>query len=159
MKSIALTVVSLIGVGYVPLASGTIASFITLPFIMYILSTWDTLTLLYTTVTLFFIGVLFSHFATRNEEDHDPSTIVIDEAMGQCLTFVLVAPYLQEVINLWIYFWGFVFFRIFDVIKVQPARWIDSSVNNAWGVMLDDAIAGIYAALALYAVHKYFFVF
>ena len=44
---------------------------------------------------------------------------------------------------------AFVLFRIFDVVKPWPASWADRSVKGGFGAMLDDVIAGAYAALAL----------
>ena len=42
-----------------------------------------------------------------------------------------------------------------DITKPQPARWADSKVLNAWGVMLDDIFAGVYAAVILYVISIY----
>ena len=81
---------------------------------------------------------------------HDPAFIVIDEVAGQLMTFTFVAQYLQGDIKAWvIYLAGFVLFRFFDIFKPQPVRWADRKILNAWGVMLDDIIAGCYAALIL----------
>ena len=39
---------------------------------------------------------------------------------------------------------GFLAFRVFDILKPQPARNLEK-IPNGWGIMLDDVIAGIYA--------------
>jgi phosphatidylglycerophosphatase A len=44
---------------------------------------------------------------------------------------------------------GFVLFRVFDVWKPWPASWADRSVKGGFGTMLDDVIAGVYAAAVL----------
>jgi phosphatidylglycerophosphatase A len=44
---------------------------------------------------------------------------------------------------------GFLFFRLFDIVKPPPANWFDRRLKNGYGVVLDDVVAGIYAALAL----------
>jgi phosphatidylglycerophosphatase A len=49
---------------------------------------------------------------------------------------------------LWI-FAGFILFRVFDIVKPWPVSWADRKVGGGVGVMLDDVIAGAYAALAL----------
>ena len=41
---------------------------------------------------------------------------------------------------------GFFIFRIFDIIKLPIARYIDRNWHNAWGVLLDDVVSGIYAS-------------
>lgn len=43
--------------------------------------------------------------------------------------------------------WGFILFRIFDVWKPWPIRVIDRQVHGGFGIMLDDIIAGVWAAL------------
>ena len=49
---------------------------------------------------------------------------------------------------MWI-FGGFILFRIFDIAKPWPVSWADRHVQGGFGVMLDDVVAGAYAALAL----------
>ncbi len=44
---------------------------------------------------------------------------------------------------------AFVLFRIFDIVKPHPARWIDNHVKNGLGVMLDDLVAALYTLVAL----------
>jgi phosphatidylglycerophosphatase A len=44
---------------------------------------------------------------------------------------------------------GFALFRLFDVWKPWPIRWLDRRVKGGFGVMIDDAIAGVFAAIVL----------
>ena len=91
---------------------------------------------------------------------HDPSLIVIDEVAGQSLSFVLLADKLVGNMQAWlVYLVGFAFFRLFDIWKPQPVRWADRKILNAWGVMLDDIFAGVYAAVCLYLINRYFSLF
>jgi phosphatidylglycerophosphatase A len=79
--------------------------------------------------------------------DHDPAHFVLDEIAGY-----LVVPLLLPQGTLWqIGFWGFLLFRIIDVIKIPPARQIDRSMHGPWGMVLDDIVSGVYAALVVYA--------
>ena len=41
---------------------------------------------------------------------------------------------------------GFLVFRIFDIIKLPGARYIDRNWHGAWGILLDDIVSGLYAA-------------
>jgi len=76
----------------------------------------------------------------------DPKHFVLDEVAGY-----LVVPILFHHGHLWqIALWGFLAFRILDVIKLPPARQIDRRMHGAWGILLDDIVSGIYAALFLY---------
>ncbi len=53
--------------------------------------------------------------------------------------------------NLALYgFLAFLFFRLCDIVKPWPANWIDKNMHTGFGVMLDDVVAGVYAAVLLY---------
>lgn len=73
----------------------------------------------------------------------DPRNVVVDEVAGQALVFALVPA-----ATWWLALAGFVLFRIFDIAKPWPARRVERWPGG-WGIMADDLIAGLYAALAL----------
>ena len=84
---------------------------------------------------------------------HDNKQIVIDEVIGQ---WIALLPVFFFVGISWLYIIiAFVLFRLFDIQKPWPISYIDKNVEGATGVMLDDIIAGIFAAIliigALYA--------
>jgi phosphatidylglycerophosphatase A len=78
----------------------------------------------------------------------DPQFVVIDEVSGQLLA--LSFPF--TLLNWKSWLLGFILFRVFDIWKPFPARQAES-LHGGWGIMADDWIAGIYAALVLWAVH------
>ncbi len=82
-------------------------------------------------------------------EDKDPSPIVIDEVAGMWLTMTL-APLTPLGILL-----AFALFRLFDIVKPWPVRWVDKKVGGATGIMLDDILAAIWAALVLLAMLEF----
>ena len=87
-------------------------------------------------------------WAVKYWKDEDPGNFVLDEVAGY-----LVVPILFRGGELWqVALWGFLLFRVFDIIKIPPARQIDQNMHGSWGIVLDDIISGIYAALALYAL-------
>jgi len=71
----------------------------------------------------------------------DPGVVVIDEVVGQLITFALV-PY---EIGAWALIVGFVAFRLFDIWKPYPIRRLEA-LESGLGIMADDVLAGIYAA-------------
>ena len=81
--------------------------------------------------------------------DKDPSPIVIDEVAGLWLTLTL-APLTPLGIAL-----AFALFRLFDILKPWPVRWADKNIGGATGIMLDDILAGIWAALVLLAATEF----
>lgn len=143
------------GVGYFPIASGTAGSFAALPFAFigaYFFGFWGILALIAFSMI---IGTIASKEVLKYTE-HDPSIIIIDEVVGQLCAFVLVADKLQDNLKAWlIYLIGFLLFRLFDILKPQPAKWADTKLLNEWGVMLDDVFAGLYAAICLYIINIY----
>lgn len=85
----------------------------------------------------------------------DPPMVVIDEVSGQMITLAGHLAGLAAV-NWKSFAVGFILFRGFDILKPFPARraeWL----RGGWGVMADDWIAGIYAAIALWIVHSLLF--
>jgi phosphatidylglycerophosphatase A len=72
----------------------------------------------------------------------DPGAIVIDEVAGMALS-VLVFPLTLPVLVT-----GFLFFRLFDIVKPFPARG-SQRIGGGVGVMIDDLIAGVYALLVV----------
>ena len=70
------------------------------------------------------------------------------------ITFMPIANHLLENLSAWwVYVVGFFLFRYFDIFKPKLAKWADEKLENAWGVMLDDVFAGLYAAIILYIVY------
>ncbi len=87
----------------------------------------------------------------RQAGGHDDGRIVIDEVAGQlvALTPLVLAGRPR---SLPLVVTGFVLFRVFDVWKPGPVRWLDRNVAGGAGVVLDDVLAGGLAAVALAAV-------
>lgn len=143
------------GVGYFPFASATAGSFATLPFAFvaaYFFGLWGILAL---AAFSMIIGTIASKEVLKYTE-HDPSVIIIDEVVGQLLAFIFVADKLKDNLHAWTaYIIGFLLFRLFDILKPQPAKWADTKLLNEWGVMLDDVFAGLYAAIVLYIINFY----
>ncbi len=77
----------------------------------------------------------------------DPQIVVIDEVSGQLISYLAIGAAVPN----WKYLLlGFILFRVFDIWKPFPARQAES-LPGGWGIMADDWIAGIYAALGLWA--------
>jgi phosphatidylglycerophosphatase A len=93
---------------------------------------------------LFVAGVFAASTAERLTGIEDPRNVVLDEIAGQLLTFLFVAP-----TSGWIMLAGFGLFRLFDVLKPPPARAAER-LRGGWGIMADDYVAGVYAALVLW---------
>ncbi|HKS83628.1 MAG TPA: phosphatidylglycerophosphatase A [Candidatus Acidoferrales bacterium] len=96
-------------------------------------------------IALAIVGVWTSHRVARYSAAKDPQFVVIDEVSGQMFTYVLaLAPANWKYLLL-----GLILFRVFDIWKPFPARQAES-LPGGWGIMTDDWIAGIYAAVGLW---------
>jgi phosphatidylglycerophosphatase A len=76
----------------------------------------------------------------------EPGVVVWDEFVGQWIALTPLLWLARD--TLWICA-AFILFRIFDIAKPWPVSWADKKVRGGLGVMLDDVIAGAYAAMAL----------
>jgi phosphatidylglycerophosphatase A len=93
---------------------------------------------------LFGVGVVVCGATARDLGVHDHGGIVWDEVVGYLITMAF-APH-----GWWWIVLGFVMFRVFDIAKPWPIGAVDRGVRGGWGIMLDDAIAGVYSGMALY---------
>ena len=75
----------------------------------------------------------------------DPSIVVIDEIVGMWISLAWIEPGLLPFIT------AFILFRLFDVLKPEPARFLER-LPGGWGIMLDDVVAGVYANAGTRAV-------
>jgi phosphatidylglycerophosphatase A len=98
------------------------------------------------TVMIAVIGVIVAGRAARYAQIEDPQWVVIDEVSGQLLTYYLFFWLLPLNWKSWLL--GFILFRAFDIWKPFPARQLEH-LPGGWGIMADDWMAGIYAALVL----------
>lgn len=141
------------GVGYLRPAPGTWGSLAAIP-LAYVLHQAGGFPLLSAaTVVVCIVGYWATAAMTKGQENHDPSEIVIDEVAGQWIALWAISyPAWAHDISItalwpgWIS--AFALFRLFDVWKPGPVGWADHK-EGPMGVMLDDVIAGILAAIGV----------
>jgi len=92
-------------------------------------------------------GIWICGIAADKLGEHDFGGIVWDEIAGLLITMWFVAFSWQNLLL------GFVLFRIFDILKPWPIKWIDQKVSGGFGIMLDDVIAGLFAGLILVVIN------
>lgn len=143
-------------VGYLKPAPGTWGSLAALPVALVILWITGPYGLLFMSIVAFGAGYWATVQQTRGQADHDPSEIVIDEVAGQWIALLPVAFGAANNDVSYLALWpgwiaAFVLFRLFDIIKPWIIGWADRR-NDAMGVMLDDVIAGVFAAIGVGAL-------
>jgi phosphatidylglycerophosphatase A len=143
VKSLARLTASWFGIGFLPWAPGTWGSLAALPIAWAIVSFGGKPSLMHAGVAVFVIGCIAADRATRDGVDRDPRWVVIDEVAGQWLT-LLVSP-----LNLVGYGIGFLLFRLFDIWKPWPIRWVERRYGGGFGIMIDDVAAALYAVAVI----------
>lgn len=147
MKKIALILAEFFYLGRSPFAPGTVGSLgslaIWVPAILYNWPFWVKIFLL---VAIFFLGLWASKYGIEYYEKEDPKQVVIDEVVGQGIPFLFISFSLFNIIL------AFLLFRFFDILKPWPIKKIEKSFPNAFGLMFDDVVAGIFALLSIYFI-------
>jgi len=92
----------------------------------------------------FAFGVWLCGSVSRDLRVHDPGGIVWDEFVGYWITMFLLPVRWEWIVA------GFLMFRLLDIWKPWPIRWIDRNVRGGLGVMLDDVLAGAVGCLILH---------
>ncbi|OTG86711.1 phosphatidylglycerophosphatase A [Acinetobacter sp. ANC 4558] len=134
------------GSGLVPKAPGTFGSAFALLFIpiWLHLGFWNSLI---TMLIMSLIGIYICGHTAKIMGVHDDGRIVWDEFAGQSITFLPLIYF--GYINGWWVFIAFILFRLFDIWKPWPIRLIDRQIDGGFGIMFDDILAGIWAALCI----------
>lgn len=122
--------------------------------VAWVLTLWmNALWMIPATAIAFVLGWWATAQETLGSDDHDPSEIVIDEVVGQWLALMPVFLGMHFAGTALTALWpgvltAFIFFRLFDITKLGPIGWADRQATPL-GVMLDDVIAGLMAALVV----------
>jgi phosphatidylglycerophosphatase A len=136
------------GIGRVPIAPGTFASAAALPLGWALTGMgWQSLVAGAMAATIAGIWACDRHALKVGV--HDPSECVIDEVAGQWFALTPIAVMARSS-DWWLYLLAFLLFRLFDVMKPWPIS-AGERLPGGLGVMMDDVLAGLAAALLLYA--------
>jgi phosphatidylglycerophosphatase A len=138
-------VATVAGLGYLPKAPGTWASAAAVIVSIGLDRAGGWLALALAALAATGLGLVAVHAYLKQSALADPPEIVIDELAGQWLTLAFVPFGVLGCVL------GFLAFRVFDIVKPWPIRWVEQR-SGAWGVVLDDVVAAIYAAATVTVV-------
>ena len=150
--------VSLSFAGYIKIIPpGTFASFLSIvilfPIVEYKIISLEIFVVIF--FVIFLLSLFFINKFSSQTQSHDSKIIVIDEFLGVYLILIfydqikIINPYVTIMLI-------FILFRFFDILKIFPANIVDRRLKSAFGVILDDLIAGIYTIIILYIVNGYY---
>jgi phosphatidylglycerophosphatase A len=131
------------GIGFLPITPGSWGSLAALPFAWAITSLSGVTGLGVAAAIVFMVGWWAAATVAKASAIEDPGSIVIDEVAAQWLVLLAAPPAPLP------YALAFLLFRIFDIWKPWPARWIDRHLKSGLGIMLDDVVAAVYALCLL----------
>ena len=136
------------GAGLAPVAPGTFGTLVGIPFVLLLLPLGPAVYGV-ATLAMFALGCRVCGLSAQRLGVHDYGGIVFDEVVG----YIIAAAPLQ-IDALRIPLWSglaaaFVLFRVFDIWKPWPIRQLDRRVHGGLGIMIDDVLAGIFAAAVL----------
>ncbi|MDP4234529.1 MAG: phosphatidylglycerophosphatase A [Bacteroidota bacterium] len=131
--------------GLSPFASGTVGSLVAAGLYFITPPLQHTVFLSIACLLVLIAGTWSAGIVERSLAVQDPGIVVIDEVLGQWVALLAIPPEFNHMTSTVLL--AFVFFRIFDVIKLPPARFFERR-QGGLGIMLDDVVAGIYANVA-----------
>jgi phosphatidylglycerophosphatase A len=143
MKIIWRVVASFFGLGFFPVAPGTLASLAIVLLYKLVVYPLGLPYLLLILLLLLVLGVPAAAAYSSELKKTDPGRVVIDEAAGQLLVLVSVSPEWNLLVI------GFLLFRFFDIVKPFPIRKAEG-LPGGWGIMAEDVAAALMAKLLLH---------
>ncbi len=133
------------GSGLAPKAPGTFGTLAAVPLFL-LLSYLSFSEYLFVVIFASIVGIYFCGKTAKDLRVHDHPGIVWDEFAGFWITMIAVP------VSWWSVLLGFALFRLFDIWKPWPIKWVDQHVHGGLGIMLDDVLAGL---LALGVLHLF----
>lgn len=135
------------GSGLSPVAPGTMGTLVAIPLYLLMPAYWPYYLLLLVIGAV--AGVWICDAATRAIGVEDHGGIVWDEIIGYGITMLLAPPGWPWILA------GFLLFRLFDITKPWPIRWLDRHISGGLGIMLDDVVAGLLALFCLQMLARF----
>ena len=140
MKLFSKITATFFGVGYFPMAPGTLTSAIIVLLYKFFLHRLSWPFYLFLFFVLFALGTFVSDVYSRMLKKEDPRTVVIDEAAGMFIALFLLSPQ-------WTICGAtFILFRFFDIVKPFPIKKVET-FPGGFGIMLDDIVAAIFSGI------------
>jgi len=134
------------GSGLAPKAPGTFGTLAALPLYWLMMDLSLTLFIAITAI-ITVVGFWICDKAANDMQVHDHGAIVWDEVAGMLITMIAAPVSLLSLVI------GFALFRFFDILKPWPIKLLDKHVKGGFGIMIDDVLAGVFAAICLQLIH------
>ena len=138
-------------IGHLRPAPGTIGSVVGVVS-GYVIADYSAVILAAATLLVTIIGIFAADAYSQTSGHEDAPEVIIDEVAGQWIALIILP------LDLWWFVAAFVLFRFFDITKVGPVG-LAEQLSGGVGVMADDIVSGLLAAICLWGAGQIFFGF
>lgn len=146
-------VATLGGIGMLPKAPGTFGSIAAWVIFVYLSHFISMTNMLILTILFFILSIWICNKASKDLENKDHKSIVIDELVGMWIALLPVLVIANSQYERTIYaLAALIFFRLFDILKPFPISYFDKNYKDGFGVVIDDVIAGLIAVIPSYII-------
>ena len=129
--------------GYSPLISGTVGSLAAL--IIYLIPGFEQLFIIIPAIIIFMVYGIYLGNKFEAEYGKDPAQCTVDEVVGTWISLIALPKTIRIIIA------AFLIWRILDIIKPPPARYLER-LKGGFGIMIDDVVSGIYTLIIMHLI-------
>ena len=141
------------GIGLVPIAPGTFGSIAAWLIFVYLSHFISMINMIILTILLCILSIWICNQASKNLENKDHKSIVIDEFVGIWVALLPVLFVANSQFERTVYaLAALIFFRLFDILKPFPISYFDKNYKNGFGIVIDDVISGLIAIIPSYII-------
>ena len=146
-------VATLGGIGMVPIAPGTFGSLTAWIIFVYLSHFISIINMLILTILFFILSIWICSEASKDLENKDHKSIVIDELVGMWIALLPVLVIANSQYERTVYaLAALILFRFFDILKPFPISYFDKNYKNGFGIVIDDVISGLIAIIPSYLI-------
>ena len=141
------------GIGMVPIAPGTFGSITAWIIFVYLSHFISMINMLILTILFFILSIWICSEASKDLENKDHKSIVIDELVGMWIALLPVLVIANSQYERTVYaLVALILFRFFDILKPFPISYFDKNYKNGFGIVIDDVISGLIAIIPSYLI-------
>jgi len=141
------------GIGMVPIAPGTFGSITAWIIFVYLSHFISMINMLILTILFFILSIWICSEASKDLENKDHKSIVIDELVGMWIALLPVLVIANSQFERIVYaLAALILFRFFDILKPFPISYFDKNYKNGFGIVIDDVISGLIAIIPSYLI-------
>jgi phosphatidylglycerophosphatase A len=137
----------------VPIAPGTFGSITAWIIFVYLSHFISMINMLILTILFFILSIWICSEASKDLENKDHKSIVIDELVGMWIALLPVLIIANSQYERTVYaLAALILFRFFDILKPFPISYFDKNYKNGFGIVIDDVISGLIAIIPSYLI-------